>query len=138
MEQSLLEFLAELEVLEEWVGKVEGDYATASRKFAVGDTPNYDAVCFHAQQCVEKYLKALLIHAGRTPPKIHDLVELHRLLQPVCPEWDWPVEELRLVSMSAVMSRYPGEFADREEAEVALTICTRLRPRARKLLGLTT
>jgi HEPN domain-containing protein len=22
--------------------------------------PNYDAACFHAQQCAEKYLKALL------------------------------------------------------------------------------
>ena len=42
----------------EWIQKAEGDRGTARREFAVEDTPNYDAVCFHAQQCAEKYLKA--------------------------------------------------------------------------------
>jgi HEPN domain-containing protein len=33
----------------------------------------FDTVCFHAQQCAEKYLKALLLQAGSEPPKTHDL-----------------------------------------------------------------
>ncbi len=44
----------------EWIDKAEGDFATASREIRVRKSPNYDAVCFHAQQCAEKYLKALL------------------------------------------------------------------------------
>ncbi len=123
------------EVISEWIAKAEGDFATASREFAVVNNPNYDAVCFHAQQCAEKYLKALLIDKGVTPPKIHDLPELSRLLGPVCPGWRWPVEELRLLSRAAVLSRYPGETAEHEEAKAAFDICARARKRLRELLG---
>jgi HEPN domain-containing protein len=38
----------------EWVSKAEGDYATARRELRARNKPNFDAVCFHAQQCVEK------------------------------------------------------------------------------------
>ena len=124
------------EVVREWVAKAEGDFATASRELAATESPNYDAVCFHAQQCAEKYFKAPQIAHGATPPKVHDLVELHRLLAPVCPGWQWPVEELRLLSRSAVFSRYPGESAELREAQAAYDVCTRLRSRLRELLRL--
>ena len=42
----------------EWVDKAEGDFVTAQRELNALDHPNYDAVCFHSQQCAEKYLKA--------------------------------------------------------------------------------
>lgn len=42
----------------EWVNKAEGDFTTALRELRARKSPNYDAACFHAQQCVEKYLKA--------------------------------------------------------------------------------
>lgn len=44
----------------EWVSKAEGDFLTAGRELRARKSPNYDAVCFHAQQCAEKYLKAVL------------------------------------------------------------------------------
>lgn len=124
------------EVLREWIAKAEGDFATATRELAATVNPNYDAVCFHAQQCAEKYLKALLIAGDVTPPKIHDLAQLYRLLSPVCPEWTWPVEELRLLSRSAVISRYPGEIAELPEAQAAYDICDSIRIQLRQLLGL--
>jgi len=34
------------------------------------------AAAFHAQQAAEKALKALLVHRGVVPPKVHDLTEL--------------------------------------------------------------
>ena len=34
----------------EWVDKAEGDYLTANREYRARKAPNYDAVCFHAQQ----------------------------------------------------------------------------------------
>ncbi len=48
----------------EWVSKAEGDYRTAERELHPAGTPNFDAVCFHAEQCAEKLMKALLIHLG--------------------------------------------------------------------------
>ncbi len=42
----------------EWVAKADADLDTANREVVVTYSPNYDAVCFHAQQCAEKYLKA--------------------------------------------------------------------------------
>lgn len=52
----------------EWIAKAEGDYNTAQRELGIVDSPNYDAVCFHAAQAVEKLMKALLIHLGVVPP----------------------------------------------------------------------
>jgi HEPN domain-containing protein len=42
---------------QEWIDKAEGDFRTATREIQVTQDPSYDGVCFHAQQCVEKYLK---------------------------------------------------------------------------------
>ena len=44
----------------EWIEKAEGDFGTAQRELSAAAPRNYDAVCFHAQQCAEKYLKAAL------------------------------------------------------------------------------
>ena len=122
-------------VLKEWIAKAEGDFATATRELAATEQPNYDAVCFHAQQRAEKYLKALLIANGVTPPKIHDLAQLHRSLLPICPDWQWSIDELRLLSQSAVLSRYPGEITELREAQAAYDICQGVRSRLRTLLG---
>ena len=121
------------EVVKEWVDKVESDFLTASREFAA-DKPNYDAVCFHAQQCVEKYMKALLIIKGRFAPKTHDLAELAKLVEQAVEQWGWPVEELRLLTRAAVIYRYPGESAEREETSAALEICRALRENIKALL----
>ncbi len=43
-------------VVEEWVAKAEGDFATARRENRVTRSTHFDAVCFHAQQGAEKYL----------------------------------------------------------------------------------
>jgi HEPN domain-containing protein len=50
----------------EWVEKAEGDWNAARQLNRVRKDPNYDGVCFHCQQCVEKYLKARLEEAGVT------------------------------------------------------------------------
>lgn len=53
----------------EWIEKAEADLRTAAREFRARKTPNFDAVCFHAQQAVEKYLKACLQEAGIPIPR---------------------------------------------------------------------
>jgi len=120
----------------EWVSKSEGDFRTAERELQVLGTPNYHAVCFHAEQCIENLMKALLIHLNIVPPRTHDLATLDRMLKPVCPGWSWPPNELRLLTRAAVDFRYPGDSADQAEAAEAFEIATRMRAALRSLLGL--
>lgn len=46
------------------------------REYRARKNPNYDAGCFHAQQCAEKYLKARLQEAGIHFAKTHNLLHL--------------------------------------------------------------
>lgn len=113
------------ELLLEWVEKAEADYATALRELSVNESPNYDAVCFHAQQCVEKLMKAVLIQKACVPPKTHDLAFLNTLApEAVVSASDF---DLRFLSRAAVEYRYPGERASREDAVRAAAICRELR-----------
>jgi HEPN domain-containing protein len=66
----------------EWIDKAEGDFATARREIRVRQAPNYDAVCFHAQQCIEKYLKARLQEADLSIGRTRDLAALKRPTKP--------------------------------------------------------
>lgn len=121
--------------VDEWITKAEGDHHTALRELNASEQPNYDAVCFHAQQCAEKLMKAVLIKRGESPPKIHDLRKLDRLLQASGVHLQESNEQLRLLSMSAVLSRYPGESADRETAKAVMEICDGLRSKLLALLS---
>jgi HEPN domain-containing protein len=58
----------------EWIAKAEADLATARREADVIESANYDAVCFHSQQCAEKYLKAILVEKSVKFSRIHDLI----------------------------------------------------------------
>ncbi len=122
----------------EWIAKAEGDFAMMERECKVQDKANYDGICFHAQQCAEKYLKARLCEADIPFSKIHDLVAL--LEQVIVAETAWETfrQDLAYLSDFAVTFRYPGESADRESALDAQSRCRIFRNAARKSLGLGT
>jgi HEPN domain-containing protein len=69
-------------IVAEWVEKAEGDFQTAEREMRSRKSPNYDAVCFHSQQCAEKYLKAFLVHFQIPFRPIHDLEALLESITP--------------------------------------------------------
>jgi HEPN domain-containing protein len=121
--------------VEERIAKAEGDYVVACREMRARKSPNYDAVCFHCQQCIEKLMKALLIRLGMRPPKTHMLLLLDELLGPACAEWYWPADELRFLSQAAVFLRYPGESAGKQEAREAMAIAKKMRARLLARLG---
>jgi HEPN domain-containing protein len=123
------------EIINEWIRKADADYATARREMSASEEANFDAVCFHSQQCIEKLMKAMLIKNGVTPPKTHDLFQLNLLLAPVCKKWSCRPEHLRYLTRASVDFRYPGESADREEASEALEICSQLRTSLHQLLA---
>jgi HEPN domain-containing protein len=122
----------------EWIVKAEADWATARREFQVRRRTNFDAVCFHSQQCIEKYLKARLILAGIGFPKTHDLVALLALVQKAEPLWQPWKEPLAKLTYYAMTVRYPGESAGRADAAETLKIAKLLRDEIRFSLGLMT
>ena len=120
----------------EWVNKAEADSATAERELRVKNRPNYDAVCFHSQQCAEKYLKARLQEADTLFPRIHDLSVLLDLALPIEPTWETLRDDLDALTAFAVEYRYPGESAIESEARESVEACRRLRCIVRKALHL--
>lgn len=119
---------------QEWIEKAEGDYRTALRERRVRRHPNHDAVCFHAQQCIEKYLKALLTEHETPFPKIHDLVKLGEMCFQITPELKSLEADLDLLSRYAIAFRYPGAIATQEEAQATITAMKKVRKLARNSL----
>jgi HEPN domain-containing protein len=108
-------------LVREWLEKAEGDYATALREYRARKSPNYDAAGFHAQQCVEKYLKAVLQKNKKPFSKIHDLLSLLELCRCYIPELEIQKELLAFLNQFSVLYRYPGESANCEQAKKAVS-----------------
>ena len=114
------------ELTKEWIEKAEGDFAVANREYKA-KIPVYDAVCFHAQQCVEKYMKAILQENDLKFEKIHDLDVLLEKCKKFIPKLENFRRELIELSSFAVEIRYPGIKATREEAVSCLSVMRRVR-----------
>ncbi|MEI6290899.1 MAG: HEPN domain-containing protein [Chloroflexota bacterium] len=96
-----------------WLEKARSDLY-ASEQLLAGTGP-YDSACFHAQQAIEKALKALLALYGQNIPRTHDLEELQR----TCVHLH-PISELQSLDLSeatdyAVQLRYDIEFWPEQE-----------------------
>jgi HEPN domain-containing protein len=103
----------------EWLDKADGDFRTAGRELRARRSPNYDAVCFHAQQSAEKYLKAVLQESGLSIPKTHNLAELLGLCLQIDLAFKLLQSDLNVLDGYAVQFRYPGSTATRIEAKSA-------------------
>ncbi|NQU40138.1 MAG: HEPN domain-containing protein [Lentisphaerae bacterium] len=115
----------------EWIAKADGDFHSLGREMRARKYLNYDAACFHAQQCIEKYLKARLTESDNAFPKTHDLSSLLDLVLPQEPLWLDMRPDLEMLTDCAVEFRYPGESASREQARDAHRACDRIRRRIR-------
>jgi len=121
----------------EWVRKAEHDFRGASKLHADKGGLN-DLVCFHCQQCIEKYLKALLEETGLNIPRTHDLLRLLVDLQPTCPILVKLRRAFTILSEYAVDVRYPGDQSTKRQASSALRWTIKCRLLLRKTLGLRT
>ena len=119
---------------EEWVENAEEDYTMAKR--AQTPTPYPNSICFHAQQCIEKYLKAWLQAANLPVPRTHDIEELLRLTLPTRPMWRTWETEFSAFRAFAVDTRYPGYAATVGDAQHALQTCMDVRHAVRLALGI--
>lgn len=114
-------------ITREWIKKAEEDFVAAERLARIRKARVWNVVCFHCQQCVEKYLKAYLQEKGRDIPKTHNLSLLLDLLLPQEPLWEALRHSLNLLNGFAVEFRYPGESATLKDARSALALCKKLR-----------
>ncbi len=123
-----------LDLIRQWIEKAEHDLINAHHTMTLREGCPYDTVCFHAQQCAEKYVKAILIFRQVEFPRTHDLSELTRLVDVAFA--DSIAVECQLLNVFSVSARYPG-FDDPlgvEEAMNALAAACRIREMARARL----
>jgi HEPN domain-containing protein len=121
-----------------WIRYAEADYQQVLRNAVEPVIP--EGVCNHAQQCVEKYFKAVLEEAGRPAPRTHDLGRLLEETEDLVPALRNLSSEIIHLGSLLVVSRYPTaeeEIVDlAEEAEFAEATMRSVRGIVRAYLGL--
>ena len=120
----------------EWIEKAENDYAAVQQLLQASD-PLHDIICFHVQQCIEKYLKAWLQEANIPVQRTHNLEELLALIvtiQPACSDWQ---PDFKIITAYAVDPRYPGDSATADNTQHAMHVCDEVRQAVRTQLKLT-
>lgn len=121
------------EVVCGWVGKAENDLKTAAYTLRMKAGCPTDTVCFHAQQCVEKYLKGLLAFQEVEFPRTHDIGELVALAPGKIRRALSAMEQRRLTDYATV-TRYPGNYEPILVAEARSAV--RLALRMKKVVRL--
>jgi len=120
----------------EWVKKAESDWRITRQLLKVAVESDFDAVCFHAQQCAEKYIKGVLNERGISFPKSHDLAELVKLVDPAIAILTGLRQQLEHLTQWSVSGRYPGFFADEFQGKQSCSMAREVRLICRQELGL--
>ncbi len=119
----------------EWVAKAEADRHAAAQLVNAEPVP-WDVVCFLAQQCAEKYLKAHLHEASVAFPKTHDLAVLLALIAAPPAALCAMRSDLDALSGLAVNVRYPGHNATEQIGMQALATADKVRGISRTMISL--
>jgi len=116
----------------QWIEKAEHDIRNAEYTLTLKKNCPFDTVCFHAQQCAEKYLKALLVSKSIDFPKTHDLRILMQLV-PKEVKLGLRMNEVLPLNRYTIEARYPGDWEPitRKEAKEALAIARMVRQAVR-------
>ena len=122
----------------EWIKKAEADYIAVQQLLLTANPLLHNIICFHAQQCIEKYLKAWLQEADIPAPRTHNLDELLDLIVPTLPAWSHWQPDFKIITKYAVEPRYPGDSATTEDTQHAKHICDAVRKAVRTQLELST
>jgi len=99
---------AKSEYIKNWLFRANEDIAVIINLVDSGTEYYTSTICFHAQQAVEKFLKAFLVSHDIDFPRTHDLDFL--LLE--CQKIDQEAFEIDLKSLTdfGVSARYPDDF----------------------------
>ena len=119
----------------DWIDKAEGDWKVAKREIQAPD-PVWNVICFLAQQCAEKYVKAFLEEHNVRFRRIHDLVVLVDSTKGLLPELESYKRKLAELSVFGLAARYPGTKANRQSADDSIKTAEHVRTVVRTKLGL--
>lgn len=98
----------------DWLRHARSDLSVARR---TGDPDTLlETLCFHAQQAVEKCLKAVLVSRGIAPPATHNL---KTLIEKLPPDLELPAYVVDAAALTdyAVTARYPVAYEEVDEEE---------------------
>jgi HEPN domain-containing protein len=109
------------------VEKAEEDFDAADALLYGRDVPIAAIVCFHCQQCAEKYLKAYLQEHSVEFERNHELMTLMSLCASLDPEFKVLKRDLEGLKTYAVAVRYPGFHVTKKSAEGAFRSAKRVR-----------
>jgi len=118
-----------------WIERAEEDYLLALSALRRKSPLTYGAT-FHAQQCIEKYLKALLISRQVVFPRTHDLAALGYLSEQAGIILPIDDDALELLTTYAVETRYPGTQPTIEESKEAVKLARIVRRFIKRTLSL--
>lgn len=124
-----------IKLAQEWARKGESDLKNAEVLLEEGGT--VDAVCFHSQQAVEKYLKAFLVYHQFPIRKIHSLVVLAKqCAQKESRLLDF-MNEYKTLEAYYIESRYPPEthIYTQEEGKEAYSLARQIVDFIKSLLS---
>lgn len=117
-----------IELTKNWIKKAENDLKTAKDELSTED-PATDTICFHAQQCAEKYLKSYLIFHQKQFGRTHIIARLVELCRGLDPGFEEILDfDAGILSSYAVEARYDENFFPPEnEAEDAVNIAEKVK-----------
>lgn len=124
-------------LVREWLAKAANDLKNAEHTLQIPDDEcPFDTVAFHAQQCAEKSLKALLAYHRVDFQKIHDVGQLLHLCT-MAPALVRELDAIDRLNPYAVEARYPGgwEPIHRAEAQDAAALARKVYEAVRRQLA---
>lgn len=118
-----------LDVVKGWMRKAENDLKIARNTLETMTEPPLDTVCFHAQQCAEKYLKSFLAYHEIEFPLTHELGDLALLCSTIDKDFQEFVPKAKVLIPYAVEIRYPEIELEPslEDTEIALGIAEEIK-----------
>ncbi len=124
-----------LEYIRNWIFRADEDIDVMQNLIETGPKPFTSTICFHAQQAVEKYLKAFLAFHLVDFPRTHDLDFL--LIE--CQKCDGEGFDIDLKSLTefGVSVRYPDDFYIPEEKEAIeyFKIANKIKETVKRKIG---
>jgi HEPN domain-containing protein len=118
-----------LNVVKAWFKKAENDLINAENTIKM-ESPPTDTICFHAQQCAEKYLKGFLTFHETDFPKTHSLEDLVLLCKDIAPNMESELDDIEVLSSYGVEVRYPDEIyydIPKDDAQEAIDLAKKVK-----------
>lgn len=120
--------------MRQWIEYAEEDLRLAKYALNIKSSCPYKLIAYHAQQCAEKYLKALLALKKVDFPYTHNIALLIELCSPHA-HWRKELQGAEILTPYAITARYPGKYrVAKKDAVQAVEIAANVKKIVRKAL----